>query len=93
MKHTPGPWVAIEVKGRTIISSQAGDRVGECESLSKQDVALIAAAPNLLAALRAAADALEASIARSLPPKQAHLAAQSPDVVDARAAIAKAEGA
>jgi len=50
--HTVGPWVSIEVKGRTIISSQAGDRVGECESLSKQDARLIEAAPDLLEALK-----------------------------------------
>jgi hypothetical protein len=37
-------------------------------------------------------DALEAAIGRALPTRSAHLAAQLTEVVDARAAIAKATG-
>lgn len=46
----------------------------------------------LIAALTAAADQMQAQLERALPPKLAHLAAQSPHVLDARAAIAKATG-
>lgn len=51
MNHTPGPWQQIATKHRTLISSQEGHRVAECESLSEADARLIAAAPELIAML------------------------------------------
>lgn len=76
-KHTPGPWQYISTKHRTIICAESGDRVAECESLTASDARLIAAAPELLAALE----------------KALRYGGLFPDLAEeARAAIAKATG-
>lgn len=94
-QHTPGPWFVHGGEAKDVcVVSRSG--LVTLVSRTHGDVAnarLIAAAPDLLAALRIAADELEKAVARSLPLSKAHLAAQAPVVVDARAAIAKATGA
>lgn len=52
-KHTPGPWTAVRTKYRTLINTADGSPVAQCESLTDADMALVAAAPELLAALQA----------------------------------------
>lgn len=92
-KHTPGPWYAIAddavhaVKHHDI-RSQDGMSVayafGRYEG--NENAALIAAAPDLLAALRALVTACERGAWNSEANQGGH-------VVAARAAIAKATGA
>lgn len=74
-KHTPGPWTAVRTKYRTLINCHDGSPVAQCESLTDADMALIAAAPELLAALQ----------------KAVRYGGLFPDLeAEARAAIAKA---
>lgn len=88
--HTPGPWVA-QKDGYAVLSEDwligtPGGRPDEVAVCSKRDAALIAAAPELLAALETAYMALIG-----------YLPAHRNDVTDAaigaaRAAITKATG-
>ena len=83
--HTPGPWAAKEIQCEEI----------QCDALSvyhdpervKADARLIAAAPDLLVAARAALGAIEAHDVLSGTPGK-----ERPVKVVLRAAIAKAEG-
>lgn len=50
-KHTPGPWTAVRTKYRTLINCHDGSPVAQCESLTDADMALVAAAPELLASV------------------------------------------
>ena len=80
MNHTPGPWVAMfgeEERGCEVVN-QAGDNVCNC---GPNDGALIAAAPDLLAALQ---DALMTAKFEKHAPRPWH--------TKARAALKKAEG-
>jgi len=95
--HTPGPWAIDAAPAGSRITIQAGTltvcEVGWPCRESEADARLIAAAPELLAALRQAYTALEKSVhfETSLPfwrkGGDGYAAA-----MDARAAIAKAEG-
>lgn len=80
-KHTPGPWYVAKTGNDQglIISEQTGSNVAV--SYDAKDAPLIAAAPDLLAALR---DMVHFD---DLPKDE-----QQPAVEKARAAIAKAEG-
>lgn len=55
MKHTPGPWIATQLSQSTLIESHDGNPVVYVPfgNAKKSDLALMAAAPELLAALRA----------------------------------------
>lgn len=87
MNHTPGPWVASEMRvfrgdidGNTYIAGTApADYSGGDTSEAKANARLIAAAPDLLAAL----EAVIANGHESAPGLGAYL--------NARAAIAKAK--
>jgi hypothetical protein len=92
IKHTPGPW---RVGGHPRDNSGTAwheiltdaDEFGPsyvCQAM-EQDARLIAAAPDLLAALRMAVARIEVANAEGNPILSAWLA-------DARAAIARAEG-
>ena len=50
-EYTPGPWIVVESK-RTLIVAESGHRVATCEDLSTANARLIAAAPELLAAIK-----------------------------------------
>jgi len=86
-KHTPGPWGVTPGDGRYIVGA-AGDEViasveGQNQAVDEANALLIAAAPELLDALRKSARAL----------KGAHRNTYIQDAINAvEAAIAKAEG-
>lgn len=94
-KHTPGPWYAypnvLQVADKKYWFDDNGSRHGDTpnwviDCINISDTHLIAAAPDLLAALQSACLALEQLI---------DIEAGSPaafTVAKARAAIAKAEG-
>jgi len=87
-KHTPGPWAAIPDSGEDSEGDWyiiAPDEDVITTGLSEPDAALIAAAPDLLAALKALSAGLHDEI-----DMKAHIKAS--EVRAARAAIAKAEG-
>lgn len=65
---------------------------GERSEQTQRNARLIAAAPDLLAALQAVVDGYESLLADRLPAKQKALATQLPAIVEARAVIAKATG-
>lgn len=105
--HTPGPWVvADDSEPRTIIQCRAGGLI--CDTAIQETVAesrannrLLAAAPELLEALRLALPALEAEAQRTqqycwdspLDPNGSEALERDHKVLRlARAAIAKAEG-
>lgn len=93
-QHTPGPWTIRPYNFDAVRDAQgifsAGCRIPICHSIMGNDLGqadanarLIAAAPELLAALQRALDAIEYYHARE----------GSPDTLaDARAAIARATG-
>jgi len=95
MSHTIGPWsVATDDKGfwLTITNHQSlpiAGRIGDCA-----DAALIAAAPDLLAALRCALADLEGALQahRDGDPHGHDWKAHALSIDEARAAIAKATG-
>lgn len=77
-KHTPGPW-AVAVNGRgTMLVSTPRDYIAEVFTGSPADGALLAAAPDMLAALLAVNEYL------------ADMPLMDPTVTLVRAAIAKA---
>ena|SRR5580765_6125700 len=95
MKHTPGPWGAYNLsKGNIAIETREGVRVANASGDTcdvEANARLIAAAPELLAALKAAYSAL------ALIDDFGTATGENPDVQNAaldqaRAAIAKAEG-
>ena len=60
MSHTPGPWIAAEITlfgGDT--TWQIADAEGTDIPITRENVILAAAAPNLLAACEAAAEMIE----------------------------------
>lgn len=88
MKHTPGPWKTHALTKSHGIYDQTGtsvakvgDAFGVCAERRAADARLIAAAPDLLEALRN----LTLTAARYLPDYNEH-----PDIQAAEAAIAKA---
>lgn len=96
MNHTLGPWQSVVTKHRTLINSAEGHRVAECESLSEADARLIAAAPDLLAALQELTEQYERLLVESRITKRdaTNMREMLPHYTGAaRAAIAKATGA
>jgi len=101
-QHTPGPWFVQrhqESSTRAITTtpgSAKGDIANVWAGLGSKDVEadarLIAAAPDLLAALIEAKEQYAALLADSLQKSHKHLVEQSPVLVAASAAIAKATG-
>ena len=85
-KHTPGPWTTnngftiLSAKGKTASSDVPNKTITDDEAIA--NAALIAAAPDLLAALEFCSDALNTEAGGLY---KAH-------IEQARAAIAKAEG-
>lgn len=64
MAHTPGPWKLVKGAACTSVRGLNGERVCDDESyypqaVDEDDMVLIAAAPEMLAALKASARALE----------------------------------
>ena len=105
-KHTPGPWIYSEVKGDHVVHGPEGDCITWCNGVRAPNAAnarLIAAAPDLLAALRTMVDYMLESHEDELTSQHAGDAdhdGQAPEVcsycvaVDqARLAIARAEEA
>ena len=86
--HTPGPWTAKvidtvnDAPAYWHITDSCRGVVGDVQSVNPFDARLIAAAPDLLAALRIAEDALDM-----------YSGGQSSDLAAIRAAIDKAMGA
>jgi hypothetical protein len=88
LNHTPAPWETVGTIVRTPLSA-GGIEIAECPPWldeRRENARLIAAAPELLAALR---DCV-AFIERDLSPETA--AHAQPELRAARAAIARAEG-
>lgn len=99
--HTPGPWrvgegsyvvadhPVPEIRGSEEVEHYGGHLI--CESVSPSNARLIAAAPDLLEALKAILEADEEAEAEfqkmGIPPEEEH-----PITIAARAAIAKATG-
>jgi hypothetical protein len=92
-KHTPGPWHvhpdhprAIDADGVEVALAQLVIRPGGCDiqmvTEAEANAVLIAAAPAMLAALRALLAVCEEELD----------AGRVPEMIEARAAIAKAEG-
>lgn len=50
--HTPGSWIVSPTKHRTLIVSEEGFQVAAVEEVNGVDANLMAAAPDLLAALQ-----------------------------------------
>lgn len=102
-KHTPGPWEAVGMAvhqvspgGREIIFGAHNTRGGD-EDERRGNARLIAAAPELLDALRETLRALESHLDEScrdhgLGHRDMLCSCNQHEVVRARAAIAKAEG-
>ena len=89
MSHTPGPWTFSQAHGNRYIKSADG-KLSICDmdyypwvDATDDDWRLIAAAPELLEALKSLADFSEPFISIVGEPEQ---------LVQARAVIAKAEG-
>ena len=93
MSHTPGPWKVEFKNGATTIRGANNWPIAECwvHEDTNANYPLIAAAPELLAALEAAADDLECAIATFKEHGlQSHNEAGTLKRI--RAAIAKARG-
>ncbi len=86
-KHTPGPWVAVRPRVRWRIMAGEQFVMETDEVRTEADAYLIAAAPDLLAAVKAL---LAYGAGGEYPPGV--VAAWDKAVEDAEAAIAKAEG-
>lgn len=86
MKHTPGPWTTTQLSQSTLIESHDGSPVVYVPfgNAKKSDLALMAAAPELLAALQ--------MVARIWSHDQTANAAPDSPLAIVRAAITKATG-
>ncbi len=92
-KHTPGPWIVEQVSGAIEVCNEETlftvARCGIGNGVSEANARLIAAAPELLAALERTADVLEYYNENKGPTRDSALC----DLFAiARAAIAKAKG-
>ena len=88
--HTPGPWTHYrkatdKVRPFNVINEETSDDIARC--VTEEDAALIAAAPDLLAALH------EVTRCLAWHAQQHPVGMDSLAVSNARAAIAKATGA
>jgi hypothetical protein len=91
--HTPGPWTVSQPSGNYIDTS-TGSVAALTYGASKADAHLIAAAPDLLAALENLLALTELHIAeRSKTPEEEDDFLSCPHITQARATIAKAKGA
>lgn len=80
-KHTPGPWQVEKGRDKTHPYSVTGDGFDLARCVTADDAALIAAAPDLVATLRALTDAVE---------QFTNLVADDwPEIATARALLAK----
>lgn len=52
MNHTPGPWAVYQLNGNRWVQSDQGTAVARVITDSKADAHLIAAAPEMLSALK-----------------------------------------
>ena len=63
MAHTPGPWRALPEHGRIVLNGSAiygvADITGDYANWNPDDLRLMAAAPEMLDALKVAADAID----------------------------------
>lgn len=82
-KHTPGPWKAVN--GHYIVDVRANKQSIIGEGMRLADARLIAAAPDMLAALDRAVQDIDSGWAEDADTR-------FPWLASARAAIAKAEG-
>ena len=96
-KHTPGPWEAIKSDGKFFIDAERSEENGigiaatfHDEPWAEANARLIAAAPEMLAAVIEAHNVLEAA-ALCLTPRGSRSRLDSA-IEQARAAIAKATG-
>ena len=91
--HTPGPWL---VKGRQSVRGSAGEYIAKANwNNGEANARLIAAAPDLLIALREAEAALEVAVGRLLnrqPDYPVHVTSEHLGLVLVRSAIAQATG-
>ena len=93
-KHTPGPWIwsaGLSIwreSDSQIVSSVACDSVFNPTEEEVSNARLISAAPDLLAALQNACNVMAAIVTGDLD----GLSPNSPALIEARAAIAKAKG-
>jgi hypothetical protein len=92
--HTPGPW---RIDGKTRFGDYtiaAGESVRTCEFIAKTqseaNARLIAAAPELLSALKGAASAISRALPFLPADTEAHFSGEW--LAEIREAIAKAEG-
>lgn len=86
--YTPGPWSVVELPHTGLIGVKRGDRTLCLESEVEGDAYLIAAAPDLLEALEKITDEYSYAMYDERSIKEEDL----PEVVAARAAIARAKG-
>ncbi len=90
-KHTPGPWKVVKLESCLTVKGPEGCRVASLfmprEEMNEANARLIAAAPDMLAALRGAANHLQACQQGELT--RPFTSASLPLVLKA---IAKAEG-
>lgn len=98
-KHTPGPWRVYpagscvpyyDVCPRVVANEPSGRSVHD--AISDADAALIAAAPDLLAALESLTHLCHCAGTGTLLPAYGTTPCRSPQCIAARAAIAKARG-
>lgn len=86
LKHTPGPWEPVDMGRDGLICVMPKSKLAVADCCDMNDARLIAAAPDLLAALQYLADMVSSSLAGD------DYAPFSKCVNQARAAIAKATG-
>lgn len=89
-KHTPGPWRVTpgpaDGYGEIVRGATVGYAIAECNRENRHDARLIAAAPELLAALENVRNVLAGLASGDLKA----ITADSPALAQVRAAIAKA---
>ena len=97
--YTPGPWTyhaPMNPTARPFVTRADGYTVAECMIAGESDARLIAAAPDLLAALHAVLESNSAAAhdfgAQSPQHQEAVRASQDHAEREARAAIARADG-
>jgi len=91
-KHTPGPWIADKVDGGYLIASNSQNLPHHAEAMEEGDANLIAAAPELLEALRQIVYKASHNFKMTSYEGPAYITREDISVKMAIAAIAKAEG-
>lgn len=93
VKHTPGPWKLLDAphKGLGIVAPQANHATIVSDGLGLPDARLIAAAPELLDACKAALSAIDVTVESESPDAEVERAfGRAIELL--KAAIAKAGG-